>query len=266
MALFATVFRNADTAKVYLAGVCKMHALCGLPKPDKSTYKDVVKGLANTTPLPARAPRPWILAGVLEKAVSWLRARGRPHVANALVVAWGMLLRVPSELMKLTVGQVALTLDGRAIVGPFRRKQHPHGSTVTRACACKPGRQHPLCTRCALHAMCASAGSRSTLLVRVELRELRAALNESLYATGMSRVHQFGTHDLRRGAAQEIAARGGTLAQVLQAGQWRSPAFARYLDRADLCERAVSHVLIRFDESDDEDIIAPPAPRVPGRP
>ena len=36
------------------------------------------------------------------------------------------------------------------------------------------------------------------------------------------------------------------------------------LDRADLCERAVSHVLIRFDESDDEDIIAPPAPRAPG--
>ena len=37
-------------------------------------------------------------------------------------------------------------------------------------------------------------------------------------------------HDLRRGHAQDILLRGGTLAEILRAGDWRSHSFLWYLD------------------------------------
>ena len=44
----------------------------------------------------------------------------------------------------------------------------------------------------------------------------------------------YGTHDFRRGHAQDIVQDGGTLAQVLAAGQWKSAAFMSYIKEAEL--------------------------------
>ena len=82
----------------------------------------------------------------------------------------------------------------------------------------------------------------------------RKGLNDALHATraGSAGI-SWGTHDLRRGAAQEIVRRGGTLADVLGAGGWRSPAFRRYLDNQDVCDQAVTNVLLAPEASDSED-------------
>ena len=37
-------------------------------------------------------------------------------------------------------------------------------------------------------------------------------------------------HDIRRGHAKDLQLRGAGLAEILRAGEWRSPAFLSYLD------------------------------------
>ena len=51
--------------------------------------------------------------------------------------------------------------------------------------------------------------------------------------------HLYRTHDLRRGHARDLQARGATLAEILAAGDWRSPSFLKYLDEQQLEEDAV---------------------------
>ena len=51
-----------------------------------------------------------------------------------------------------------------------------------------------------------------------------------------------GWHSFRRGAASDLLASGGTLAQVLHAGNWRSAAFLRYLRTRDVDVRAAFEV------------------------
>ena len=42
------------------------------------------------------------------------------------------------------------------------------------------------------------------------------------------------THDLRRGHARDLQKNGASLAEILEAGQWCSPAFLAYLDKDQL--------------------------------
>ena len=44
----------------------------------------------------------------------------------------------------------------------------------------------------------------------------------------------YGTHSLRRGHARDLLESGATLAEILRAGQWKSAAFMRYLNMADI--------------------------------
>ena len=41
---------------------------------------------------------------------------------------------------------------------------------------------------------------------------------------------KYGTHDFRRGHAEDLRLSGSTLAEILQAGQWKSAAFLRYVN------------------------------------
>ena len=52
------------------------------------------------------------------------------------------------------------------------------------------------------------------------------------------------------GDAQDLLENGATLAEILQAGQWRSSSFVKYLKEAEL-EREVAFLVSI--ESDDED-------------
>ena len=46
-------------------------------------------------------------------------------------------------------------------------------------------------------------------------------------------------HDLRRGHAKDLVESGASLVEILSAGQWRSPAFLKYLDLRTLERDAV---------------------------
>ena len=61
-----------------------------------------------------------------------------------------------------------------------------------------------------------------------------AKVRAACLALGLPRV---GWHSFRRGAARDMLNRGCTLAQILDAGGWRSAAFLRYLSRRDIDAR-----------------------------
>ena len=59
------------------------------------------------------------------------------------------------------------------------------------------------------------------------------------------------SHDLRRGHAKDLQERGAELAEILAAGDWKSPAFMKYMDVHNL-ERDVV-VEAHLEESSEEE-------------
>ena len=76
-------------------------------------------------------------------------------------------------------------------------------------------------------------------------------LRDMLGQLEVERAGLYRTHDFRRGHARDMQACGRTLAEILQAGEWSSPAFMKYLDMMALERDAVMEA--HLDESGDED-------------
>ena len=60
----------------------------------------------------------------------------------------------------------------------------------------------------------------------------------------------YGTHDFRRGHCMDMVKSGAPLAEILRAGEWRSPAFLSYVDLDRLERDAV--IQAHLDDSDCE--------------
>ena len=60
--------------------------------------------------------------------------------------------------------------------------------------------------------------------------DARTKLREMLSAAGVQGSESYRTHDLRRGHALDLQLSGAPLWEILQAGEWSSPAFLKYLD------------------------------------
>ena len=79
------------------------------------------------------------------------------------------------------------------------------------------------------------------------LVDLRAMLK----AIGVAEAEHFRTHDVRRGHAEDLLESGAPLVEILRAGEWRSAAFANYIDDDKLEAGAVLDA--HWIASDDED-------------
>ena len=79
------------------------------------------------------------------------------------------------------------------------------------------------------------------------LKKIMAILQDSLAAVA-------GSHGFRRGLARDMAMDGGTLKEILAAGDWRSAAFKAYIHsvREDLSAAAVMTLLGETSDSDAE--------------
>ena len=56
------------------------------------------------------------------------------------------------------------------------------------------------------------------------------SLRQLLGSLEIENAQQYRLHDIRRGHAKDLQLRGAGLAEILRAGEWRSPAFLSYLD------------------------------------
>eukprot|EP00959_Pyramimonas_sp_CCMP1952_P320021 6697057-Pyramimonas_sp.AAC.1 len=83
----------------------------------------------------------------------------------------------------------------------------------------------------------------------VVLTALRAALQE----LGAPQHHAHRTHDLRGRHAQDIAARGSRLADILRTGGWRHAAFLSHLNKDELEVAAIREAHGDLSSSEDDE-------------
>ena len=67
------------------------------------------------------------------------------------------------------------------------------------------------------------------LFVGLSPKDANSELRRRLHAVGVSNAELFTLHAFRRGHAMDLVASGARLWEILQAGEWRSPAFLAYL-------------------------------------
>ena len=77
------------------------------------------------------------------------------------------------------------------------------------------------------------------------------ALRQRLHKLDVPDASLYRTHDFRRGHAKNLQVSGTSLVVILEAGQWRSPAFLSYLDLHKLESDVVLEA--HLDDSSDEE-------------
>ena len=180
-------------------------------------------------------------------------------LAMLFLATYVFLLRLPTEAIPMTAGgigfahgkQSVILLEGAEVcLRLAKRKNLASGSVIRRACWCN------FCsTTCPVHTLwgffngldrgaqpfAEFKGGRALKLLRCILRRL------SVPDAGIYR-----THDIRRGHTQDLLDNGASLAEILSAGQWKSPAFLAYLDLETLEKGAVIEAHRDESSSDDE--------------
>jgi len=175
--------------------------------------------------------------------------------------AYSFLLRLPSEALPLRKcspdspmaqsEQSIAWFDGSAVcIRLRRRKNREQGSGVLRRfCTCKG---EPL--TCMVHAFWARFLEKlpdgACPWAQVTAGQARNRLHRILRVLKVPDAENYGTHDFRRGHADDMRRCGSTLAEILAAGQWKSSAFMNCINEADLQQEVAFAVAIESDVED----------------
>jgi len=157
------------------------------------------------------------------------------------LISYAFLLRLPSEalpLCKLRPGdsrapgeQTIIWREGDEVcLRMLRRKNRPNGSgTLRRMCTCRGS-----VSTCIVHTLwdrfLAKLDEGAKPWAGISEGMAMARLRKILERLSVPDAAKYGTHDFRRGHAEDMRASGCTLAEILLAGQWKSAAFKNYLD------------------------------------
>ena len=183
-------------------------------------------------------------------------------LAMLFLTSYVFLLRVPSEGLPITadnngscVGKALLSVEEDAVVLRLTsRKNRPQGSTLRRSCWCRECRE-----TCPVHVLGAwykSLPPGKRAFEGITAASALADLRSWLQRLEVPDAEKYRLHDFRRGHCRDLQASGASLATILAAGEWKSPAFLSYLDEAELENEAVAqvHVDAHLDDSSDEDV------------
>ena len=78
------------------------------------------------------------------------------------------------------------------------------------------------------------------------------ALQRIFVLLGVNHAAAFAYKSFRSGHATEMAAEGYTLSQILEAGCWKSSAFARYIDEGEADKQQMSRLHHAMDIAEDK--------------
>ena len=152
--------------------------------------------------------------------------------AYLFLTSYIFLLRLPSEALGISFdgsefrlgARASLVLvDGLLQLKLARRKNKQFGSVLHRACWCARSRQ-----TCPVHALgnwFAALPKGTEPFKGISAASALSALRGFPTEIGVKDAALYRTHDLRRGHALDLQQRGGSLREILEAGEWRSPAF-----------------------------------------
>ena len=258
---WAMLFRNGETYSNYVGYV---KTACLIVNADTSVFDH---------PAIRRAKRAVTKEGGFHaRSKLWLR-RKRVEEMQLLAVAspeydayaklflmtYAFLLRLPSEALPMVVAGGAeqaqaksvVSIDwdkGELVLELKRRKNKENGSRLVRTCWCK---ECP--NTCPVHVLgkyVSDAAPGAVLFAGISPANTLDTLRRMLAVLKVEQAELYRTHDLRRGHALDLQCSGAPLWQILEAGEWSSPAFLKYLDLHRLDRELV--VQAHIDESDGE--------------
>ena len=270
---FLGLFRNGRSAGKYLTAVRALHDFARAPCTELSTraIHRALAGAQKLTPPPhhAFALRRIVVRRVTDLA--WLRNENDTALMGILAYNFGF--RVGDELMPLcwddppNEGHSSCTFtsapNGRPLftVSLRSRKNEPYGAELTRPCTCPPWQRDS--------AMCPVHSVRRWLLASRRLARGRffpgnPFSNQRSFMRRFSdlgrRLQERGfdvwtSQGFRRGMAQDILESGGSVANILKAGGWRSSAFLLYLERAQVDEVTMLDCIFAHDAAADSEAL-----------
>ena len=125
-----------------------------------------------------------------------------------------------------------------------RRKHRQSGSLLQRPCVCgSQGRQW-----CVVHRFLELAGTVGTTWFNDTAYQTQKVLRDSLEGLKIPLASAFTLKSFRAGKATAMAANGDGLAAILQAGEWKSAAFLRYVSETEIDRMR----MLQFAFDDDE--------------
>ena len=256
---WAKLFRCKQTFSNYVGYV---KTACLLVKADIGVFEHPAVARAKvavekSTRFEAR-PKLWIQRHVVEAMLTWCRAHSDYlRFGHLFLLSYAFLLRVPSEALPVVAGrgraidgaQAVLSRDGSDLVLVLRtRKNKRLGSRLVRGCWCRE-----CAATCPVHVLGPLVDHTAEgvpVFGHITAASALEVLRKMLVALEVQDAGAYRTHDLRRGHALDLQLSGAPLWQILQAGEWRSPAFLQYLDLHRLDRDLV--VQAHLDESDDD--------------
>ena len=252
---FVSLFKNGKTARNYVSYIawgCTFMGL-GLEWKTKAVYM-TLDGVRK------RELRKFGGSKRIELMLSDSLVHSLVHLADGLFItdgfqelcllAWEFLLRLQSEGLPLEKGDAeeaqssalgqhrhsavwANRAEGMLHLRLARRKHRPRGSWLVRPCTCSLKRSLlGGATYCVVHRMAKYMHNR---LVGRRLWDFTAqsflgSLRRFLKVLKFNQADQLTLKAFRAGKATELAKAGHSLGHILQAGEWRSAAFLRYVD------------------------------------
>ncbi len=245
LAAFSAAFDNGCTLAQYISHLrfATRWLRCSSQFPHSSEVSALLRGCRKIT---THRTKVALQADQVRVLVRRLVAEGLLETARVVVVARDFMLRVQSELGPLQLDGRPPRWHSRVVFDCDRvrlilasRKNAPDGAEIVRRCTCaRSPRKMLLCGVCCIRALVRDARARGV------------APDDLILSGGLSvhlaRVQRYAEvlclprpswHSFRRGAARDMLKRGCTLAQLLEAGGWRSSAFLQYLSRRDIDAR-----------------------------
>ncbi|KAF4650198.1 hypothetical protein FOZ61_000589 [Perkinsus olseni] len=254
--LWLSTFRNQDTAKCYLTHLRKWHEWLDLSKKwDTIAVRQTAQGLSRNPPR-TLAEKPRVSIQMLRNMVKRAIGRGLIDFSLAAIMGYHFLLRIPSELLVASVGQLIVNDSAKEVTLVLpRRKNLPAGDKQVRSCCCKTDS-----LTCPVEAAKALLERRDSSLLDgdplfplLSYRAFLFILRSTLSGIGVGDAESFGSHALRRGAASDLAKSGSSFQQICALGSWRSRVPASvYVDLAEVQKLASSTFMSLLEESDSE--------------
>ena len=201
------------------------------------------------------------LASTARAQASCLAAPSDVQFAILFLMCYVFLLRMPSEALPMVVGdgsghelaQSVVWVDPvkeEIVLLLQRRKNKQQGSRLVRTCWCKE------CPRtCPVHVLGPFIKKRQpgdAVFGGITKNDALSKLRVMLKAIGVEKAECYRSHDIRRGHALDLQCAGAPLWQILEAGEWSSPAFLKYLDLQQLDTELVVQAHCGESDSDDE--------------
>ena len=263
---WSRIFAVKTTYANYMYKLALACEMAGLSK-DCFHHPSIIRAKRTISSLqgPAKEKR-GIRLELLERLVGLAHSDNDKLSVLLNLVSYCFLLRVPSEGLPLEIGQQCdlsgplagasqsclVLMDDRIVLRLRKRKNRKEGSVLTRFCWCKQSK-----STCPVHAI-------SEIVKHMKLRhkpfqnisgsDCLALLRSRLRRLGVPFPYEYETKDFRRGHARDLVRKpGGTLKEVMEMGQWKSPAMLAYLDVHQIETEAILEAHIAESASENED-------------